>query len=163
MRRTWVPIAFAVVVSEVVPMSTLLHLPESSQQMSFQLEDRFGLSSGITAHSMSGVFALTVAYFPVLTPLVVLAAFCAYLAVTRTLTLRGFLCGVPTALCVLIFGFMGVISFLVFSGLHLPQPIFYYVVLRLPMFFGLVLALWVAHDFHFHSSVHSPSTQRAGA
>ena len=136
----WLPIAFAAVVSEALPMSSLLYLPESLQQVSFKLES-FG---SITERSMSGVFALTVAYFPVLPALLVLAAFCAYLGVTRSLTLRGFLCGLPTALLVLILGFMGVISLLVFSSLHLPQPIFYYMILRLPMFLGLALALWVA-------------------
>jgi hypothetical protein len=139
----WVPIAFAAVVSEAVP-SPLPQLRESLQQMSFNL-DSYGLSSGITEHSISGVFALTVAYFPVRDALVVLGAFGAYLAVTGTLTLRGFFCGLPTGLLVLSLGFMSVISLFVFSTLHFPQPIFYYVVLRLPMFFGLVLALWVAN------------------
>jgi hypothetical protein len=83
----WVPIAFAAVVSEAVP-SPLPQLRESLQQMSFNL-DSYGLSSGITEHSISGVFALTVAYFPVRDALVVLGAFGAYLAVTGTLTLRG--------------------------------------------------------------------------
>jgi hypothetical protein len=48
---------------------------------------------------------------------------------------------------------MSVISLFVFSTLHFPQPIFYYVVLRLPMFFGLVLALWVANRQIERSSV----------
>jgi hypothetical protein len=52
------------------------------------------------------------------------------------------LCGLPAALVVLFLGYMGVISLLVF--LSVPQLIFYYVVLRLPMFLGLVLALWIA-------------------
>jgi hypothetical protein len=34
----WVPITFAAVVSEAVPMSSLLHLPESLQQMSVKLQ-----------------------------------------------------------------------------------------------------------------------------
>jgi hypothetical protein len=37
-----------------------------------------------------------------------------------------------------------VIALLIFSTLHLPQPIFYYVLLRLPMCLSLVLALWIA-------------------
>jgi hypothetical protein len=76
--------------------------------------------------------------------LVAVGAFGAYLAVTRTFSLRGFLCGLPTVLLVLSFGFAGVIALSIFSTLHLAQAIFYYVVLRLPMFLGLVLALWTA-------------------
>jgi hypothetical protein len=102
---------------------------------------------GITERSISGVIQLTVAYFPVLHALVVAGAFGAYLAATRTFSLRGFLWGLPTGLLGLSFGFAGVIALLVFSTLHLSQPIFYYVLLRLPMFLGLVLALWIAHAF----------------
>jgi hypothetical protein len=158
----WLPIAFAAVVSEATPMSSLRHLRESLQQMNGKLL-AFDMPHGVTEHSISGVIELTAAYFPVLQALVFVGAFGAYLAVTRTFSLRGFLYGLPTGLLVLSFGYAGVIALLIFSTLHLPQPIVYYVVLRLPMFFGLVLALWVAHHFHFHSSVHSPSTQRAGA
>jgi hypothetical protein len=93
------------------------------------------------------VIQLTVAYFPVLHALVVVGAFGAYLAATRTFGLRGFLGRLPTGLLGLSFGFAGVIALLVFSTLHLSQPIFYYVLLRLPMFLGLVLALWIAHAF----------------
>jgi hypothetical protein len=157
MRRTWLPIAFAALVSEAVPMSSLLYLPESLQQITPTVAN-FGFPWGITAHSVRGVFALTVAYFPVLAALVVLAAFCAYFAVTRTLTLRGFLCGFPTGLLVFGLGFMAVISLFVFSSLHLPQPIFYYVVLRLPVFLGLALGLWVAQ-----SPIRPSSTQLAKA
>ena len=38
MRRTWVLIAFAAAVSEAIPMSSLLHLRESLQQMSLKLQ-----------------------------------------------------------------------------------------------------------------------------
>jgi hypothetical protein len=135
----WLPIAFAAVVSEATPMSSLRELPESLQQINFQMD-----SLRIPEHSLRGVLVLTVAYFPVFTALVVLAAFCACLAVTRTFSSRRFLCGLPAALVVLFLGYIGVISLLVFSSVHLPQPIFYYVILRMPMFLGLVLALWIA-------------------
>ena len=135
----WIPIAFAAVVSEAAP-SPLPQLRESLQQMSSQLDHL-----GMPEHSVRGVFALTVAYFPVLQALLVLCAFAAYLAATRTFSLRGFLCGLPTAFLVFSVSFMGVISLLLISTFDLPQPIFYYGVLRPPMFFGLVLALWVAH------------------
>src|ERR1700694_4671079 len=125
-------------------MSSLRHLPESLQQMNSKLM-ALNMPPGITEHSISGVIELTVAYFPVLQALVVVGAFGAYLAVTRTFSLRGFLWGLPTGLLVLSFGCAGVIALLIFSTLHLPQPIFYYVVLRLPMFLGLVLASWIAH------------------
>ena len=101
---------------------------------------------GITEHSISGVIELTAAYFPVLQALVVVGAFGAYLALTRTFRLRGFLWGLPAGLFVLSFGCAGVIALLIFSTVHLPQPIFYYVVLRLPMFLGLVLPLWIAEQ-----------------
>src|SRR5882757_6523085 len=135
--------AFAAVVSEATPMSELRYLPESLQQMSSKLL-AFDIRHGITQRSISGVIEFTGAYFPELQALVVVCAFGAYLALTRTFSLRGFLCGLPTGLLVLSFGFAGVIALLIFSTLHLPQPIFYYVILRLPMFLGLVLALWIA-------------------
>ena len=139
----WLPIAFAAIVSEATPMSSLRYLRESLQQMNSKLLV-FDIPHGITEHSISGVIELTVAYFPVLHALVLVGAFGAYLAVTRTFSLRGFLWGLPTALLVLSFGYAGVIALLIFSTLHLPQPIFYYVVFRLPMFLGLLLALWIA-------------------
>ncbi len=143
MRRAWLPIAFAAVVSEATPMSSLRYLRESLQQMNSKLL-AFDMPHGITEHSLSGVIELTGAYFPVLQALVVVGAFGAYLVVTRPFSLRGFLCGLPTGLLVLSFGYAGVIALLIFSTLHLPQPILYYVVLRLPMFLGLVAALWIA-------------------
>ena len=139
----WLPIAFAAVVSEATPMSSLRHLRESLQQLNFKLQ-AFDMPHGITERSISGVIELTGAYFPLLPVLVVVGAFAAYLGVTRSFSVRGFLCGLPMALLVLSFGYAGVIAFLIFSTWHLPQPIFYYVVLRLPMFLGLALALWVA-------------------
>src|ERR1700720_3320834 len=139
----WLPIAFAAVVSEATPMSSLRYLRESLQQMTSKLL-AFDMPHGITEHSISGVIELTVAYFPVVQALVVVGAFGAYLAVTRTFSLRGFLWGLPTGLLVLTFGYAGVIALLILSTLHLPQPIFYYVVLRLPIFLGLVLGLWIA-------------------
>ena len=135
--------AFAAVVSEATPMSSLRYLPESLQQMNSKLL-AFDMPHGITEHSISGVIELTGAYFPVLHTLVVVGAFGAYLAATRTFSLRGFLWGLPTGLFVLSFAFAGVIALLIVSTSHLPQPIFYYVILRLPMFLGLVLALWIA-------------------
>jgi len=135
--------AFAAVVSEATPMSSLRYLPESLQQMNSKLL-AFDIPHGITERSISGVIEFTGAYFPVLHTLVVVGAFVAYLAVTRTFSLRGFLWGLPTGLLILSFGFAGVIALLIFYTLHLPEPIFYYVILRLPMFLGLVLALWMA-------------------
>jgi hypothetical protein len=136
--------AFAAVVSEATPMSSLRYLPESLQQMNSKLL-AFDIPHGITQRSISGVIEFTGAYFPVLHALMVVGAFSTYLAVTRTFSLRGFLWGLPTGILVLSFGFAGVIALLIFSTSHLPEPIFYYVILRLPMFLGLVLALWIAH------------------
>jgi len=139
----WLPIAFATVVSEATPMSSLRYLRESLQQMNSKLL-AFDIPHGITQRSISGVIEFTGAYFPVLPALVVVCAFGAYLALTRTFSLRGFLCGLPTILVVLSVGFAGVIALLIFSTSHLPQLIFYYIILRLPMFLALVLALWMA-------------------
>jgi hypothetical protein len=149
----WLPIAFAFFVSEVVPMSSLVELRESLLQIS-----NWKLGLGLPEHYVRGVMALTVGYFPALVPLILLAAFYAYLAVTGTLTLKGLLCGLPTGFFVFSLGFMGVTALFVFSTLHVPQPIFYYLILRLPLFFALVLALRIAH--HFESSVRSSSTQQ---
>jgi hypothetical protein len=70
-----------------------------------------------------------------------LVALSAYLGVTRSFNLRSFLSGLLVALPVVGLGNVGVAFLLV---LHIPYFIFYYVVWRLPLFFGLVLALWVA-------------------
>jgi hypothetical protein len=139
----WLPIAFAAVVSEATPMSSFRELHESLQQLNSKLL-AFDMPHGITEHSISGVIELTAAYFPVLQALVLVGAFGAYLAVTKRFSLRGFLFGLPMALLASSFGYAGLIAFLIFSTLHLPQPIFYFVVLRLPMFLGLVLALCIA-------------------
>ena len=143
MKNTLLCAAFAAVVSEATPMSSLRYLPESLQQMNSKLL-AFDIPHGITERSISGVIEFTGAYFPVLHALVVVGAFVAYLAVTGTFSLRGFVWGLPTGLFVLTFAFAGVIALLIFSTSHLPEPIFYYVILRLPMFLGLVLALWIA-------------------
>src|SRR5882762_3054279 len=143
MKNTLLCAAFAAVVSETTLMSELRYLPESLQQMNSKLL-AFDIPHGITERSISGVIEFTGAYFPVLNTLVVVGAFVAYLAVTRTFSLRGFLWGLPTGLLVLSFGFAGMIALLIFSTSHLPEPIFYYVILRSPMFLGLVLALWIA-------------------
>src|SRR6266403_4176394 len=139
----WLPIAFATVVSEATPMSSLRYLRESLQQMNSKLL-AFDIPHGITQRSISGVIEFTGAYFPVLPALVVVCAFGAYLALTRTFSLRGFLCGLPIGLLVLSFGFAGVIALLIFSTSHLPQPIFYYMILRLRMFLSQVGALWIS-------------------
>src|SRR5258708_8525658 len=143
MKNTLLCAAFAAVVSEATPMSSLRYLPESLQQMNSKLL-AFDIPHGITERSISGVIELTGAYFPVIHALAAVGAFVAYLAATRTFSLRGFLRGLPTVLLVLSVGYAGVIALLIFSTLHLPQPILYYVVLRLPMFLGLVAALWIA-------------------
>ena len=147
-------------------MSSLFALRESVQQMSFKLnslgatwEIAPARDAAITAHSAGGVLAFTIAYFPMPVALVLLAAFFAYLVVTKSLTVRGLLFGLPTVFVVFSLSFMAVIALSVFSSLHLPQLIFFYFVLRLPMFFGLVLALWVAHHF---SRLFAPFTQIAG-
>jgi hypothetical protein len=137
-------LAFAAVVSIATPMSTLRELPQSLRQINFKSQ-AFDMPHGITERSVSGVIELTLAYFPVLPALVVLGGFGAYLAATKTFSLRGFLYGLATGLLALSFSYAGVIAWLIFSTSHLPQPIFYYVLLRLPMFLGLALALWIAH------------------
>jgi hypothetical protein len=56
----------------------------------------------------------------------------------------------------------GVIVLLIFSTLHPPQPIFYYVILRLPMFLGLMLALWIAqYKVRFKNGVRNLSSKLA--
>ena len=135
----WLSIAFAAVVSEAVPMSSLLHLPESLQQM----RPKFS-AYGIDQHSFAGIFALSVGFFQFTDALVFLAAFVAYLAATKGFRLLGFLSGLPAGLLILSLGDLAVMSFLLFWPLPVPHPIFFYVLLRLPLVFSLVLALRVA-------------------
>jgi hypothetical protein len=135
----WLSMAFAAIVSEAVPMSSLLHLPDSLQQM----RPRFP-AYGIDQHSVAGIFALTVGFFEVTDAAVFLAAFVAYLGAARSFRLLGFLSGLPTGLLVLALGDLAVMSLLVFSPVQIPHIIYFYVLLRLPVFFSLALALGVA-------------------
>jgi hypothetical protein len=78
---------------------------------------------------------------------VLLVALSAYLVATRSFSLRGFLNGLSVALLVLSVGNIGV-TFL--GVMQLPAVLFYYVVWRLPLFFGLVLAMCVARPIAAH-------------
>jgi len=83
----------------------------------------------------------SIAFLSAFEAMVLLVALSAYLGATRSFNLRGFLNGLLVALLVLGLGNIGVTFLWV---MQLPPLFFYYVVWRLPLFFGLVLSMWVA-------------------
>lgn len=158
-RVTWAPILFALLVSEAVPRMWVWSLE-------FRPMIESSLQPGIREFGELSPAALLflVFVFPVREAFVILAALSVYLAITKSFTRRGFVCGSIAGfggLCLAYVTIMYLSSIfwdLYLPGtnpvrrqdleqlaLHSPHPIVIYVVLRLPLFFALALGLWVAH------------------
>src|SRR5882762_3123229 len=130
LRSRWITIIFAGVISGAVPWKQIWH---SSQFQSLVVW-------GISLPWPASLF-FSIAFLSAFEAMVLLVALSAYLRATRSFDLRGFLNGLLVALLVLGLGNIGVTLLWV---MQLPPLFFYYVVWRLPLFFGLVLAMWVA-------------------
>jgi hypothetical protein len=130
LRSRWMTIVFAGVISGAVSWQQIWH--SSPFQSLFVW--------GTTLPWPASLF-FSITLLSAFEAVVLLVALSAYLVATRSFSLRGFLNGLLVALLVLSLGNIGV-TFL--GVMQLPPVFFYYVVWRLPLFFGLVLAMWVA-------------------
>jgi len=130
LRKRWGGIVFAIICSSAIPLKQIW--------LSVEFESLLHLGFKL-AWPLSLIYQI--AFFTLLDAVAVVAAFCMYLGVTRSFNLRRFLKGLLVALLVLSLGNI------VLPFLWVMQPsrfFFYEVVWRLPLFFGLVLAIWAA-------------------
>lgn len=132
LRTGWIAILFAVIVSTAFPYKQIWH--------SSEFERVFGWL--ITFPWPWSMF-FGIAFWSVFEAGILFVAFAAYLGATRRLSPRNFSKGSLAALVALALGNLGVNALLV---LHPSHFIFYYVIWRLPLFFGLVLAMWMARS-----------------
>jgi hypothetical protein len=130
LRARWLTIMFAVVVSGGVPWSQIWH----NSEFHFLVVWGFGLPWPVSLF-------FSIAFLSAFEAVILLVALSVYLVATRSFNLRSFLKGLLVALLVLGLGNIGVTVLWV---LQLPHLLFYYVIWRLPLFFGLVAAVWVA-------------------
>jgi len=139
LRTRWVVIVFAVIYSSAIPREQIwLNLEfKSLLHLGLKLPWPVSLIYQIAFHTLLDAVAL-------------LAALSVYLGATRSLNRLRFSKAFLLAPLVLSFG-NTVLPLLWVT--HVSPLLFYYVVWPLPLFFGLVLAVWVA----------SPSTARAEA
>jgi hypothetical protein len=130
LRMRWITIIFAVTVCGAVPWQQLWY---SSR---FQSIIVWGIKLPWPA-SLLYAIAFLVAFQAV----ILLVALSIYIGATKSVSLRNFLKGLSMALLILSLGTIGVMFL---SVLQLPRLFFYYVVWRLPLFFSLLLGMWVA-------------------
>jgi hypothetical protein len=130
LRSRWITIMFAVVVSDALPWKQIWHISE------FQSLLVWGIR---LAWPASLIFSI--AFLSAFEAVVLLVALSAYLGATRSFNLHSFLKGLLVGPFVLSLGNI-VVTFV--WVLQVPPLFFYYVIWRLPLFFGLVLAMWVA-------------------
>jgi hypothetical protein len=139
LRPRWIGIVFATIYSCIIPW----------KQIWLNLEIQSLLHLGL---KLVWPFSLIyqMAFLTLLDAVALLAALSVYLGATRSFNLSKFLKGLLVALLILSLGNVAL------PFLWVTQPsrlFFYFVVWRLPLLFGLVLAMWVA----------APSTGRAEA
>ncbi|HXN24406.1 MAG TPA: hypothetical protein VOA41_16825 [Candidatus Dormibacteraeota bacterium] len=130
LRTRWIGIVFAIIYSSAIPW----------KQIGQNLEIQSLLLLGLRlAWPVSLIYQI--GFLTLLDAVALLAALIMYLGATRSLNLPRFLRGLLVAILVLSLGNIGVALLWI---MHLPPLFFYYVVWRLPLFLGLVLAMWVA-------------------
>jgi hypothetical protein len=130
LRKRWGGIVFAIICTCAIPW----------RQIWLNVEFESLLHLGLKlAWPWSLIYQI--GFFTLLDAVALVAALCVYLGVTRSFNLRRFLKGLLEALLVLSLG-NTVLPFL--WAMQPSRFFFYYVVWRLPLFFGLVLAIWAA-------------------
>ena len=130
LRKRWGGIVFAIICTSAIPWKQIwLNVEfESLLNLGFRL-----------AWPLSLIYQI--GFFTVLDAVALVAALSVYLGVTRSFNLRRFLKGLLVALLVLSLGNI----VLPFLWAMQPSRFFSdYVIWRLPLFFGLVLAIWAA-------------------
>jgi|SRR5580700_7326968 hypothetical protein len=136
LRTGWTAILFAVIVSSAFPYTQIWH--------SSEFERVFGWL--ITFPWPWSMF-FGIAFWSAFEAGVLFVAFAAYLGATRRLSLRSFLKGSLAALVALALGNLGVnVLWVLRPSRLLFDYVIGYVIWRLPLFFGLVLAIWVARS-----------------
>jgi hypothetical protein len=130
LRGRWIVVTFALVVSGIVPWNQLFH------NFRFQSFLMLGIQLPWPVSFLVGIAVLSAFQATIL--VVTLAS---YVLATKSFHSRTFLIAFRLALLILILGNAGVTISLVFP---LPRLFFYHVLWRLPLFFGLVLSMWVA-------------------
>lgn len=138
LRRRWIGIVFAIVCSSAIPWEEVF------------LHARFWslLHVGLKlAWPVSLIYQISV--LTLLDAVAILAAFSVYLGVMKSFTPLRFFKGLFAALLIVSLGNIG----LTFLWVLRPPTFFFHIAWRLPVFFGLVLAIWVA----------SPGAQRTKA
>jgi hypothetical protein len=130
-RVRWIAICWAVVYSSAIPW--LLPIWAAPQLRGFL----FYFSAGLPwAYSLIG----TVVMFTLFNTVLLLIALGLYLATMRHFNARRFLQALLVALPVLALGMTGMLF-----SLALPLPVFVNsVIVRVPLFFGLLISLWIA-------------------
>ena len=131
-RTRWVSVVFSLVVSSAVPWSQLFH---NARFQSF-------LSSGIQL-SWPASFLAGMAIMSAFQGVILMVALGIYVVGTKSLHEHRFLAALGPALLVLVLG----ITAAMISPVLLPLThlfFYYYVVWRLPLFFGLVISMRVA-------------------
>ena len=129
LRARRIEIIFAIICSSAVPWEQVF------LNFEFQCLLLLGLKMVWPVSLIYQISVLTL-----LDALALLAAFSVYLGVTKSLTLLRFLNGLFVALFVVSLGNIG----LTFLWVLQPPTLLFHIAWRLPLFFGLVLAMWVA-------------------
>lgn len=130
LRVRWVIVVFALIVSGTVPWNQLFHNARFQSFLMVGIQLRWPVSLLVGIAVMSAFQAA-----------ILLVALASYVLASKSFHSRSFLIAFSVALFVLVLGNAGVtVSYLV----PLPRLVFYFVLWRLPLFFGLVLSMWMA-------------------
>lgn len=131
LRRRWVVVVFPLVVCGTVPWNQLFH---NARFQSFLM---VGIKLRWPASFLAGVAVMSAFQAAIL-----LVALASYVLATKSFHSRSFLTALGPGLLVLVLGNSAV---MISPVLPLPRLFFYYYVLwRLPLFFGLVVSMRVA-------------------
>ena len=129
LRRRWIVVVFPLVVCATVPWIQLFHNVRFLSFLMVGIQLRWPVS-----------FLVGIAVMSAFQAAILLVALASYVLASKSFHSRSFLIAFSVALLVLVLGNAGVaISQLI----PLPRLLFYYVLWRLPLFFGLVLSMWM--------------------
>jgi hypothetical protein len=148
LRLRWLTVVFAIAVCCAPPWQQLWHRAQFQSFVYWGIKFPWPTSFFVVAASLSAFHASLLLPGPAI-----------YLGATGSLQRCHFLKGFSLALLSLVVGNIGV---MVLSVFRLPPPAFYYVIWRLPLFFAVVLATWVARPLaprHFPPTSESELSQ----
>jgi len=143
LRARWITILFAVIVSSAVPYELIWRSSEFERLFTWVIRLPWPVS-----------LFFSIACWSALEAGILFVAFTAYLGAIRRFDLRSFSIGSLVALVALNLGNLS-LNFLM--TLQLSRFLFFYVIWRLPLFFSLVLAMWVVRP----TGPHAEATTRS--